>query len=257
MTRVMSRVALAVAAVCVTAVVATAQQTSSATETKSFEIIAVDGNQLIVKLPEGTRELTVPSDFRFTVNGQQLAVSELKAGMKGSATVTTRTTVTPVTVTEVKNGTVVQRSGSTIIVRTGNQVKMFSQGDIDKRGIKIVKDGRPAELSDFREGDQLSATIVTSRPPHIMTQKEVQATVPTAAATSGGASAGKASSGAPAASSRTNAASSSTAASSGATAGGTGKTLPKTASSWPMLALASVLLLAMGLALTLARRFVG
>jgi hypothetical protein len=250
----MSRVALAVVAVCATAVVATAQQTATSTETKSFEIIAVDGNQLVVKLPEGTRELTVPSDFRFTVNGQQLAVSDLKAGMKGTATITTRTTVTPVTVTEVKNGTVVQRSGSTIIVRTGNEVKMFSQGDIDKRGVKIVKDGRPAQLSDFREGDQLSATIVTSRPPHVMTEQEVRATVPTAAATSGGAApaAAKAPSGASAASSR------STAASSGSAAQGqSGKTLPKTASSWPMLALASVLLLAMGLALTLARRFVG
>ena len=57
-------------------------------------------------MPEGTRELTVPDDFRFTVNGQQLSVQQLKLGMKGTATVTTRTTVTPVTVTEIKNGTV-------------------------------------------------------------------------------------------------------------------------------------------------------
>ena len=67
----------------------------------------MDGNQLDVKLPEGTRELTVPDDFRFTVNGQQMSVHELKPGMKGTATITTRTTVTPVTVTEVKNGQVV------------------------------------------------------------------------------------------------------------------------------------------------------
>ena len=42
-----------------------------------------------------------------------MSVRELKPGMKGTATITTRTTVTPVTVTEVKNGTVVQceRSG--------------------------------------------------------------------------------------------------------------------------------------------------
>ena len=37
-----------------------------------------------------------------------MSVRELKAGMKGTATITTRTTVTPVTVTEVKNGTVVR-----------------------------------------------------------------------------------------------------------------------------------------------------
>jgi hypothetical protein len=251
MKRVFSRVGLAVAIGCVTAVVAMAQQTSSSTETKSFEIIAVDGNQLIVKLPEGTRELTVPDDFRFTVNGQQLSVRELKAGMKGTATVTTRTTVTPVTVTEVRNGTVVQRSGSTLIVRTGENVRMFSQGEIDKRGVKIVKDGKPAQLSDFREGDRLTATIVTAGPPKVMTEKEVQATVPTAAATSGGAGAAGSAARAP---SSAGAASSSSAPASSA---GASRTLPKTASSWPLLALASVLALAMGLALTLTRRLVG
>ena len=46
MTRVMSRVVLAAAVVCVTAVVSLAQQTSTSSETKSFEMLAVDGNQL-------------------------------------------------------------------------------------------------------------------------------------------------------------------------------------------------------------------
>ena len=119
--------ALAAAVVCSTAVVSLAQQTTSSTETKTFEVLAVDGNQLVVRLPEGTRELTVPDDFRFTVNGQQLSVRELKPGMKGTATITTRTTVTPVTVTEVKNGTVVERSGSTIIVRTDEGVQSRSR----------------------------------------------------------------------------------------------------------------------------------
>ncbi len=132
---------------------------------------------LIVNLPEGTREINVPAGFMFTVNGQQLTVGQLKPGMKGTATITTKTTVTPVTVTEVKSGTVMQSSGNSIIVRTGDQVKMFTQGDIDKRGVKILRDGRPATISDFRQGDQLTATIVTSMPPHVMTEKEVQATL--------------------------------------------------------------------------------
>ena len=91
-----------------TAAVSLAQQTTTSTETKTFEVLAVSGNTLDVRLPEGTRELTVPDDFRFTVNGQQLSVHEMKPGMKGTATITTKTTVTPVTVTEVKNGTVMQ-----------------------------------------------------------------------------------------------------------------------------------------------------
>ena len=249
MKRLISQIAVVAAVVCATASVSFGQQTTTSTETKNFEIIAVDGNTLIVKLPEGTRELTVADDFRFMVNGQPLSVRELKAGMKGSATVTTRTTVTPVTVTEVKNGTVLQRSGGSIIVRTADGVKMFSQGELDKRGVKMVKNGKPAEITDFREGDKLTATIVTSQPPHIMTAKEVQATVPTAA---------KAASAAPAGSSASsNATARSTTGSSGSTpAGSSAATLPKTASSWPLLEVSSVLLLAIGLVLTIRRRLV-
>src|SRR5687767_4208135 len=122
MTHTINRVLLAAAVMCLTAVVAPASQTTtSATETKTFEVLAVDGNTLVVRLPEGTRELTVPADFRFTVNGQQVSVSELKVGSKGTATITTRTTVTPVTVTEVKNGTVVKTAGTTLLVRVGDE----------------------------------------------------------------------------------------------------------------------------------------
>ena len=152
-----------------------AQQTTTSAETKTFEVLAVDGNQLVVRLPEGTRELTVADDFRFNIDGQQLSVRQLKPGMKGTATITTRTTVTPVTVTEVKNGTVVVRSGSTIIVRTDEGVRSFSQGEIDKRGIKIMRSGKPAQVSDFREGERITATIITSQPPRVLTEKEVQA----------------------------------------------------------------------------------
>src|SRR3977135_1964335 len=172
MTRSTSQLALAVAVVCVTAVASLAKQTTTTSETKSFEVIWVDGNDLVVRLPEGTRELTVPDDFRFTVNGQPLSVHELKPGMKGTATITTRTTVIPESGTEVKNGTVMQGSGSSIIVRTDEGIKMFSEGELDKRGVKLVKDGRPAQLADFREGGRLSATIIKSKPPKVMTERE-------------------------------------------------------------------------------------
>jgi hypothetical protein len=244
MTRLMNRMALAAALVCVTTGVSLAQQTSTATETKSFEVISVEGNRLVVRLPEGTKALDVPDDFRFTVNGQPLSVSELKPGMNGTATITTRTTVTPVTVTEVKNGTVVQRAGGSIIVRTAEGMKMFSQGDVDKRGVKMIRGGEPAQLSDFREGDQLTATIITTKPPRIVTEKEVRAMVPTPA---------PAAPAAPVADAPTRAATLDTARTPVATTAQARK-LPKTASAWPLLAFASLLSLATGLTLTTIRR---
>jgi len=234
------RAVLATAALCLASVVSQAQTTATATETKSFEVLAVDGNQLVVRLPEGTRELTVANDFRFTVNGQQLSVQQLKPGMKGTATVTTRTTSTPVTVTEVKNGVVAMQTGSSIIVRTDEGLKSFTQGDIDKRGVKIVRGGKPAQVSDFRQGDRLTATIITSKPPTVVTEKEVQATLASAGGSGGSGSRAAANSG-----------------SAGAASGSGGtRTLPKTASQMPLLGLLSALSLATGIGLTVRRRLV-
>jgi hypothetical protein len=237
MTRAMLRMALAAAVVCSTAVGSPAQTTTSS-ETKNFEVLAVDGNTLVVRLPEGTRELTVADDFRFTVNGQQLSVHQLRAGMKGTATVTTRTTVTPVTVTEVKNGTVTHAMAGSIIVRTDEGYRSFTQGEIYKRGVKIMRAGKPALVSDFRPGDKLSATIITSMPPKVVTEQEVQATLATAPTSSPARSAS---------------AGSGSAAPANAPIATTARTLPKTASARPMIELATVLALTMGLFLAIRR----
>ena len=244
MTRAAIRLVFCGALVCLTAAVSLAQ-TSTTSDTKKFQVIAVEGNHLVVRVPEGTRELTVPADFRFNVDGKMLSVQELKPGMSGTATVTTRTTLVPVSVTEVKNGTVMQAQGNSIIVRTDDGIKMFTQSDIDKRGIKIMRDGQPANISDFHANDRLTATIVTAKPPRTITEKEVQATL----AKSGGAAAPAppASSTPPAASTPQRAAAPSDAA---PTSGAGARKLPKTASPLPSLALTGVasLLLALGLA---------
>jgi hypothetical protein len=240
----MSKVFLAAAVVGLTSAAALAQQ-STTSETKTFEVIAVQGNQLVVSLPEGTKELTVADDFRFTVNGKQLSVHDLRPGMKGTATITTRVTSTPVTVTEVKNGTVAYAAGTTIIVRTDEGIRSFTQGEVDKRGVKIMRSGKPAQVSDFRQGDKLSATIVTSMPPKVVTEQEVQATLASAPASSPARSSSAAGGG-----------SASSAGAAGAGTGAPARTLPKTASPLPLFALATMLALTMGLALTIRRRFV-
>src|SRR5262245_22214844 len=146
----------AVLSMCVVSLVgagtAFAQQTTSSSEVKHFEIVSVDGNKVVVKGQNGAQKITVSDDFRLTVDGKEVAVQDLKPGMKGTAKITTNTTTAPVHVTEVRNGEVMKVVGNSIIVRTANGMKMFSEGDVTKRGVKIIKDGQPVEFTKLREG---------------------------------------------------------------------------------------------------------
>jgi hypothetical protein len=232
-----------------------AQQSSTTSETKKFEVIAVEGNQLVVKLPEGTREIAVPDDFKFVVNGQQLSVRELKPGMAGTATITTTTTVKPVTVTEVKNGTVEQVSGNGILVKTDQGFRNFTEADVKKRGVKMYKDGQPVKLTDFHRGDVLTATIVTEKPPQVLTERQVQATLaaPAPAARPSATSSASTPAPAPRAAASTPTPRPSPAASEPAPAPAA-KALPKTASPLPLVGLLGAAFGTIGLLLTARRR---
>ncbi len=253
MTRSVIRVVLGTALVCLTAAFALAQQTSTTTATKKFQVIEVEGNKLVVKLPEGTKELTVPDDFRFDIDGKMMSVHELKPGMAGTANITTKVTQVPVTVTEVKNGTVLKAMGTAVLVRTDKGVQMFSQNDLDKRGVKIYKDGQPADIFSLHADDKLSATIVTSMPPKILTEQQVQATLAGGDAPGTGGAAGKAAPKAQAAGGGGAPAASAASPPAGGAAPGKATKLPKTASPLPLLGLIGLASLVAGLGLTTRR----
>ena len=220
--------------------VAAAQTTT--TEVKQFEVVSVDGNNLVLKGAAGTKQYTVPEGFRFNVGGKEVGVSELRPGMKGSATITTTTTVKPVTVTEVKNGEVVNATGGMIIVKGPKGFQSFTQADVDKRQATILRDGKPIQISDLHTGDRLTATIITERPPQILTERQVQATITdTARLSSPGASPAAA----PARAAATQSAQAATA---------PPRTLPKTAGPLPSVALFAAISLFLGGALRLYRR---
>jgi len=247
---------LASVLVILTAGVSSAQTTAS-TEVKKFEVIAVDGNDLVVRLPEGTRQINVPPGFVFTVNGKPLSVSDLKPGMSGTATITTTTTVTPVTVTEVKSGTVALVSGTAVYVRTPEGVRLFTQSELDKRGIKIFVDGKPRAVNELHEGNKLTATIITTKPPSIVTEKEVQATLAkTGAAPAAPAAAAAAPAPAPKPAPAPSAAQAAPPAAAPAQqpVATTARRLPSTAGPLPTVALAGLVSLAIGAFATRRRR---
>jgi len=153
-------------------------QTTTTVDVRNFEVISVEGNKLVVRNEKGTHEYTVPDDFRFTVDGKQLSVSDLRAGMKGTATVTTTTTIRPVVVTEVREAEVLRASDLSVTVReAGGSTRRFTQAELGDRGIRIVRDGQPVRIAELQRGDKLTATIITNGPPAVLTEQEVQATL--------------------------------------------------------------------------------
>jgi len=155
-----------------------AQTTTTNVDVRNFEVISVNGNKLVVRDERGTNELTVPDDFRFTVDGKKMSVSELKPGMKGTATVTTATTITPVFVTEVREAVVLSAKPGSVIVRDADGVrKKFTQDQLNQRGVEIIRDGRVIRIDELRNGDAITATIVTQGPPVVVTEQDVQATL--------------------------------------------------------------------------------
>src|SRR5687767_11995548 len=160
----------------------TAQSQVETTDVLKFEVISVDGNNLVVRDQNGTRAVTVPEGFKFTVDGKSLSVNDLKPGMKGTATVTTTMSFRPVYVTQIRKGTVVRQVGTSVHVRTDEGVRWFKKADIDARGVQIFMDGKPVRVTDLEEGDQLTAMVITEAPPEVITEKDVQASLEAAEA---------------------------------------------------------------------------
>ena len=150
-------------------------QVTSTSETVNFEVLAVNGNSLVVRNQHGTQQYTVPDSFRFTVNGQPKSVHELTAGMKGSAVVTTTTTVKQVYVTEEREAEVLGANNTVVTVQGKDGVKRFKQDELDAMNMSIMVNGKPARVKNLKRGDKLTATLISLTAPEVLTEKQVQA----------------------------------------------------------------------------------
>ena len=233
--------------------IASAQETKKSTETRSFEIISVDGNRVVYRGGDGAvKEVTVTDDFKINMNGQTLGVHDLKPGMKGTAVITTTTSTQPVTVTEVRNAKVLATAGNAIIVRGEDGTRKFTLDDVNDKNITILREGQRVDLSGLKVGDNLTATIITRHPPKVMTEREVNASVQAPPAPARAPAAAAAPASAPASSSAP--APAPAPKHEVAAAPVAAKKMPRTGSQLPLLLLggAAALLLAFGL--TLRRR---
>jgi len=142
----------------------TAEKGTVSTQVESGEVVTVSGNDLVVKMADGTiRHFpNVPESARATVDGQQLGIHDLKPGMKLQRTITT--TTTPKTITTVQSVT-----GKVWHVSPPNSV-ILTLEDGKNQKFKIPKnqkfnvDGQMVDAWGLKKGMKIAATRVVEVP---------------------------------------------------------------------------------------------
>jgi len=229
-----SKIFLMVAVVALVGVGAAFAQTT--TQRLEGTVLYVQGDTLVVKMADGTvREFHPQAGFTFNVDGKATPLSELKPGTKLVADVTTTEDTRVVVYEEVKSGKVVEKVGQTLVVRMQNgEVKKFTNVSSD---VTFTVDGKPMTIFEIKPGMNLDAHIITEQT-EIVTDRQIVA--------SGAAPAAPAAPAKPAPAPVAVKAPAPVAAPA---------VLPSTASQLPLIGLAGLALLVLGLGLGIIRRF--
>jgi LPXTG-motif cell wall-anchored protein len=149
----------------------TTGKASVVTQVESGEIVFVSGNGVIVKMADGSLRHfnNVPESARVTVDGQQLGVHDLKAGMKVQKTITT--TTTPETVTTVKSVTgkvwFINPPSTVILTMEDGKNQEFKIPN----GQKFNVDGQMVDAWGLKKGMTVNATKVVEAPAVVVAQK--------------------------------------------------------------------------------------
>ena len=126
----------------------------------SSTVVYVGGNDLVIKASDGKLlNYTVPSGVKFSTGGKQVSLSELKAGSKLTAPVTTGfdpQIVSSVSVVKGKVYAVTPPDGVTLLLSEG--VKELAV----PAGTSFMVDGKPLKVSDLKPDMMVEATIVTT-----------------------------------------------------------------------------------------------
>jgi hypothetical protein len=150
----------------------TSGQATHQTTVERAEVVLVNGNDLVVKMEDGTiRHVpNVPESARVMVDGRELGIHDLQPGMKLQRTITT--TTTPQTITTVKSvkGKVwhITPPSSVILTLEDGTNQQFKI----PKGQKFTVDGQQVDAWGLKKGMVVNATKVVEEPLTVVSQQK-------------------------------------------------------------------------------------
>jgi hypothetical protein len=252
---------LAAGALCLAFTVATVAQVQTQTTTTSGpatktltiengEVVAVEGNNLFVKMSDGTvRDFpNVPASAKVDVDGKQLGVHELQPGMKLQRTTVLSTTPQVVTTIQTVTGKVWHVNPPVYVILTLENGE--NQGFKIPDGQKFTVGGTETDAWGLKKGMNVTATKIVETPVTSVSQHtQVTGTIPA----SGTVLIAK---GAPTPAPGAAASTTAGTTAEGTTTAGSAK-LPKTATGLPLVGILGLLLISTSLGMAWLRRSLG
>jgi hypothetical protein len=140
-------------------------------EVQSGEVVAVDGNNLFVRMSDGNvQHFVVPPDAKAIVDGQEVGVSDLKPGTKLSRSITTTRTPNVVRTTTKIEGRVFSVNPPVSVILTGSD-GVNRQYFIPKDQ-KINVNGEEVDAFSLKKGMKINATVTKEVPEEVVTSEK-------------------------------------------------------------------------------------
>jgi hypothetical protein len=136
------------------------------------EVVFVNGNDLIVKMEDGTLRhfSNVPESAKVSVDGKELGIHDLKVGMKLEKTITTTATPKVITTVQTVTGKVwhVSPPKSVILTLADGTNQLFKIPE----GQQFNVNGEMVDAWGLKKGMNVSATKVVEEPVTEVTQQQ-------------------------------------------------------------------------------------
>lgn len=157
----------------------TAGQPTQEVQVERAEILAVQGNDLILKMDDGSiRHIAnVPESARAVVDGKEVGIHDVKPGMKLQRTITTTTTPKTITTVQSVTGKVWHVNPPTSVILTLEDGT--NQSFKIPKGQQFNVDGQMVDAWGLKKGMKISATKVVEEPITVVDeQKRLTGTMP-------------------------------------------------------------------------------